>query len=67
MEERKKLATIEVQGFEFSLDGMRKFKKADFIKTWEEKSKAKGAAGRTKRFDAEKAWDAIKAELDKTK
>jgi len=65
--ENKKLATVEVQGFDFSLDGMKKFKKADFLKTWKDKAEAKGAKGKVKKFDAEKGWETIKAELDKNK
>ena len=65
--EKRGSATIEVQRIIFSLDGMRKFKKTDFIKTWEAKAKEKGASGRVKKFDAEAGWNAIKAELDKAK
>jgi len=58
--EEKKVTTVEVQGITFSIEGMKKFKKEDFIKTWKKMSEAEGARGKIKNFDAEKAWETLK-------
>jgi len=62
---------ITIQDIEFNKEGVKTFKKADFIKTWKDKKikrdgegkeigKVKGKIGR---FDPEKAW----AEIEKLK
>ena len=58
---------VTIQDIEFSKAGLKGFKKADFVKTWEDKKtkldkdgkevgKVKGVIGR---FDPVKAWETI--------
>jgi len=50
---------VVIQDIEFSIAGLKGFKKTDFIKTYEAKSKAAKGRGKWGRFDASKAWEEI--------
>ena len=64
---------VIIQDIEFNLDGLKGFKKADFVNTWKEKKIKKGKDGKDigkvkgviGRFDPEKAFEEIQAKLKK--
>lgn len=63
MSDKKK--TVVIQDIEFSIDGMKGFKKSDFVKTYKEKSEKAKGKGKFGRFDAEKGWEQLEKALKK--
>ena len=56
---------VVIQDIRFNLDGMKGFKKADFLKTFKSlKDKAKGK-GKFGRFDEEKGWEELQEAIKK--